>query len=149
MYRNSKWFVVVGVTVLAFGLLFGTAMAHPGEPADDGVGGQGAYGPMNAEMYGQMIPHMTETHGAEFTAEMVQNMNGGNGRYGAGWGMMGAGGMNGDFMSGDYMNNAFMNGGMDAQSFGGAMNSVMRGVQGMMNGDFMNGDFMNNEAMGH
>ena len=73
MFNNTKWFVVLGVTVLAFGLLFGTAMADPGN--DDGEGAWHMHEQMSPDLYAQMIQRMTEVHGAEFTAEMVQRMN--------------------------------------------------------------------------
>ena len=112
MLRSKRWFVVLGILVLAFGLLFGTALADPGDPPNDAERGWGMHAQMDPEMYGQMIQRMTETHGPEFTAEMLQRMNGegdchGDGHeHGDGHGMMG----------------------------GGMMNSLMQGTQGMMRG---------------
>ena len=43
---------------------------------------------MDPALYGQMIQRMTEVHGAEFTAEMMQRMNEEGGCHGDGQGMM-------------------------------------------------------------
>lgn len=142
MVRKSKWLVALSITVLAFGLLFGSAMAHPGDSPDDGDSGWDMHGQMDPEMYGQMIQRMTEIHGAEFTAEMLQHMNEEGGCHGDGEGMMG----------GDFMHGGGMHGGMMEQDFSGAMNGVMRGVQGMMNGaaGMMSGNMMSGGGMmGH
>ena len=129
MFRNTKWLVVLGVTVMALGLLFGTAMADPGD--DDGDGAWHMHEQMDPELYAQMIRRMTEIHGAEFTAEMLQRMNEGGDCHGGGQGMRGAGMMNG--LSGS--------GGMMGQGFDGTVGKIMRGVQGMMVG------FSNNRGM--
>jgi hypothetical protein len=151
MLRNSKWLVALGVTVLAFGLLFGTAMADPGDGAD---GSSNMHEQMDPEMYGQMIQRMTEVHGAEFTAEMLQRMNEGGDCHGDGQGMMGAGMMNG-FQG--MMDGGYGSGSMMGQGFDGTVGSMMRGVQGlmhgfsnggMMGGDYDNGGMMNGGMMG-
>ena len=77
MFRNTKFFVVLGGTVLAFGLLFGTAMADPGDGSsddnsDDNSGSWHMHEQMDPAHYAQMIQRMTEVHGAEFAAEMLQ-----------------------------------------------------------------------------
>lgn len=134
MFRNTKWFMVLGVTVLAFGLLFGTAMADPG----DGSNGNGwnMHEQMDPELYGQMIQRMTEVHGAEFTAEMLQRMNEGDGCHGGGQGMM---------------NGFYGTDGMMGQDFDGTVGGFMRGVQGMMggfnNGGMMDGGYDNGSGM--
>ena len=126
MFHNTKWFAVLSITVLAFSLFFGSALAHPGDPADDGDGGWGMHGQMDPEMYGQMIQRMTEIHGAEFTAEMLQRMNEEGDCHGAGQGMMGGAMMNGV--------HGMMSGGMMGEDLNGMVDGVMRGFQGMMNG---------------
>mgnify|MGYP003573569724 CR=1 FL=1 len=115
MFRKNRWFVVLGVTVLAFGLLFGTAMADPGDGSADTEGGWHMHEQMDPELYAQMIQHMTEVHGAEFTAEMLQRMNEGDGCHGAGM-----------------MNPAY--GSMMSQSYDGTVAGFMRGVLGMAEG---------------
>ena len=142
MFRNIKFFVVLGVTVLAFGLLFGTAMADPGDgSSDDNNGSWHMHEQMDPAHYAQMIQRMTEVHGAEFTAEMLQRMNEGEGCHGSGQGMMGAGRMNG----------FYGNGGMMGQDFDGTVGGFMRGVRGMMegfnNGGMMNGSYGNGGGM--
>lgn len=144
MFRNTKWFVVLGVTVLAFGLLFGTAMADPGDGSDDTQDGWHMHEQMDPEHYAQMIQHMTEVHGAEFTAEMLQRMNEGGECHGGGQGMMGAGRMNG-FQG--MMNGGYGYRGMMGPGFDGTVGGFMRGVQGMMEG-FNNGGMMNRGMMG-
>ena len=126
MVRNRKWLVVLGVTVLALGLLFGSALADSGNAvvSEEGSTGWNMHEQMDPALYGQMIQRMTEVHGAEFTAEMVQRMNEEGGCHGDGHGMMGAGMMNGLH-------------GMMGEGFEGMVGSMMRGVQGMMNGGMM------------
>ena len=143
MYRNSKWLVALGVTVLAFGLLFGTAIADPSDGGSEN-GGWNMHEQMDPEQYGQMIQRMTEVHGAEFTGEMLQRMNEGGDCHGAGVGMMGAGMMNG-FQG--MMNGGFSHGGMMSQGFEGTVGRMMRGVHGMMSG-FGNDSMMNSDMMG-
>ena len=137
MVRNRKWFVVLGITVLAFGLLFGSALADSGDAAvsEEGSSGWNMHEQMDPALYGQMIQRMTEVHGAEFTGEMVQRMNEEGGCHGDGQGMMGAGMMNGFH-------------GMMGEGFEGTVGSMMRGVQGFMNGDYGNGGMMNGGMMG-
>ena len=132
MFRNTKWFVVLGVIVLAFGLLFGTAMADPGD--DDGEGAWHMHEQMSPELYAQMIQHMTEVHGAEFTAEMVQRMSEGGDCHDAGHGLMGTGMMNGRYGYG----------GMMGRYFDSTVNGYMRGVHGMVEGFSNNGEMMDN-----
>lgn len=117
MFRYAKWFVVLGVTVLAFGLLFGAAMADPGD--GDSVNGWNMHEQMDPELYGQMIQRMIEVHGAAFTAEMLQRMNEGGGCHGAGPDTIGAGLM--------------------GQRFDGTVGGFMRGAQRMMAGFSNNG----------
>ena len=145
MFRNIKWFMVLGVTILAFGLLFGTAMADPG----DGGNGNGwnMHEQMDPQLYGQMIQRMTEVHGAEFTAEMLQRMNEGGDCHSGDQGMMGAGMMNGSYGYGGMMNGFYDHGGMMGQGFDGTVGGFIRGVQGMMEG-FNNGGMMNGGMMG-
>ena len=156
MFRNTKFFVVLGVTVLAFGLLFGTAMADPGDGSS--AEGWNMHEQMDPELYGQMIQRMTEVHGAEFTAEMLQRMSEGGDCHGGGQGMMGAGMMNGvqgmmngGMMNGGMMNDFYGNGGMMGQGFDGTVGGFMRGVQGMMegfnSGGMMDGGYGNSGGM--
>ena len=147
MFRNTKFFVVLGVTVLAFGLLFGTAMADPGDgSSDDNNGSWHLHEQMDPAHYAQMIQRMTEVHGAEFTAEMLQRMNEGEGCHGAGQGMMGAGMMSGYQ---GMMNGSMMGHGIDG--IDGTVGGFMRGVRGMMegfnNGGMMNGSYGNDGGM--
>ncbi len=135
MVRNSKWLVALGVTVLAFGLLFGTAMADPGDGGSEN-GGWNMHEQMDPEQYGQMIQRMTEVHGAEFTAEMLQRMNEGGNCHGAGEDMMGHGMMGAGMMSGFHglMGGSFGHGSMMDQGFEGTVGRMMRGVHGLMSG---------------
>lgn len=126
MLRKNKWVAILGVTVMALGLLFGTAMADPG---DEGENGWTMHEQMDPAHYGQMIQHMTEVHGAEFTAEMVQRMNDGGHCHQSGQDMMEGGMMQG--MMGDFHSDG---GGMMGHGFVGTANGFMRGVHGMMDG---------------
>ena len=130
MFRNTKWFVVLGVTVLAFGLLFGTALADPGDGS--GENGWHMHEQMDPELYAQMIQHMTEVHGAEFTAEMLQRMNEGGTCHGVGQGPMGSGMLTG----------RYDNGGMMGQNFDWPVSGIMHGVRGTIEG-FSNSGMMN------
>lgn len=153
MSRNTRWLVVLGVMALAFSLFMGTAWAQTEEPAqsDDTDTGWNMHAQMDPEMYGRMIQHMTEVHGAEFTAEMLQRMNEGGTCHDDGTmgpGMMG-GGMMGRGMMGGGMHGDMM-GGWDQTStdtgFGPMMESMMQGIQGMMRGA---GRMMGGGMMGH
>lgn len=139
MFRNPKWFVVLGVVALAFGLLFGTAMADPGD-GGDGYG-RHMHEQMDPELYAQMIQRMTEIHGAEFTADMLQRMNEGEHCHGAGQGMMGAG-----FDGAVMMNGEYGRGGMMDRNFDDDAGAFRRGVQHMTgwlgNRGVMNGGMM-------
>lgn len=134
MLRNTRWFVVLAVTVVALGLLFGTALADPGY-GSEGYGCH-MHERMDPELYAQMIQHMTEVHGAEVTAEMLQRMNEGGTCHGVGQGPIGSGMMNG----------RYGNSGMMGQSFGTSVGGFMHGLRGIMEG-FSNGRMMNGGMM--
>ena len=91
----SKTVVIVGAALLALSLVTGNVLAN----ASDGGNGssnagavQGMIEWMGPENWGQMIQRMTQIHGAEWTSQMLQQMNEDGTCHGGGFGnMMGRG----------------------------------------------------------
>ena len=137
MTVKTRWVAVMGIALLAFALFVGTALAQSDEPAQSEAPtpGWSMHAQMDPQLYGQMIQHMNEVHGPEFTAEMVQRMNSGETCHGAdgrgmGWDEeMGPGMMNGDYTPG-----AMFGRGHAGASVGAMMHNVVQGVQNMMQG---------------
>ena len=77
----GKISVVVSIAALAGLLLVGTAFAHAGEPVNGATNGNGIAQMiqwMGAENWGEMVQHMTQIHGAEWTSQMLQQMQEGD-----------------------------------------------------------------------
>ena len=91
MSRTTKWVTALGILVLATALFFGSALAYPGDGPRNGDGEGPRVGQMDPERFALMIQRMTERHGPEFAAEMVQRRSEAGECTGEGYGLMGAG----------------------------------------------------------
>lgn len=87
MLRKSLYVTgILVVALLAAGLLGGVVLADPPDnPEQPESGAGGMFRWMDPEMLGQMIQHMTEVHGAEEAARMIQRMNQGEHCHGGDW----------------------------------------------------------------
>lgn len=91
----SKTVVILGAALLALALVSGNALA---DAPNGGSGGPNAGAVqemiewMGPENWGQMIQRMTQIHGAEWTSQMLQQMNEDGTCHDSGFGsMMGRG----------------------------------------------------------
>ena len=148
MTVKTRWVAVMGIALLAFALFVGTALAQSDEPAQSEAPtpGWSMHAQMDPQLYGQMIQHMNEVHGPEFTAEMVQRMNSGETCHGPGADGTGWDGMGWDeemgpgMMNGTYGPGAMFGRGHAGAGVGTMMRNVVQGVQNMMQGSgYMSG----------